>query len=62
MKKIEITVDEYKRLLRSDLELQTLDDAGVEDWEGYENAFDYQYLQRRQKIEKMQIGYEVEDV
>jgi len=36
---ISITKQRYEELLQAEKELQTLEDAGVNNWEGYEIAF-----------------------
>lgn len=39
-KMITITVKEYERLLDSELMLQALEDAGVDNWHGYGDAME----------------------
>ena len=38
---IRISVEEYDRLLKDSCMLSALEEAGVDNWEGYEFAFDY---------------------
>jgi len=36
---VEITEERYEELLQAEEDLQALEDAGVNNWEGYELAF-----------------------
>lgn len=38
MKTIEITVEEYNRLIENELFLSCLEGVGVDNWEGYDDA------------------------
>jgi len=37
---ITIPLSEYKRLLRSELKLECLEGAGVDNWQGWDDAMD----------------------
>jgi hypothetical protein len=43
VKTIEVPLDQYHHLLRKALRLDALERNGVEDWDGYNDAFDSTY-------------------
>jgi len=40
MKTVTITIEEYDRLLKSELQLECLEGMGVDNWDGFDDAME----------------------